>query len=190
MLSLLNTQVLSHNIKTDGNVGVTFHIEPDHSPQAQQPSQAWFVLTRKGGDIISLSECDCQLNIYSQSDNSQLVPKPTLKPISPEQYQNIPGADIVFPKAGIYDLELAGKPNDNNSFKPFSVNYSVTVSPSIIRETPTPENNIISSTENLDTPSNSTTSNGLSFPLISTLVGIGLMGFLGGFWWLKNKQKT
>ncbi|MDJ0647816.1 MAG: hypothetical protein QNJ60_03845 [Xenococcaceae cyanobacterium MO_188.B19] len=190
LLSLFNTQVLSHNIKTDGNVGVTFHIEPEHSPIAKEPSQTWFVLTRRGGTIIPLSECDCELNIYYQSSNSQsqLVQTPPLKPLSPEQYQNIPGADIIFPDAGIYDLELVGKPLNNSNFQPFSVTYSVTVSPSLVKETPTiaPESNIIASTETLEI--NSNTSSKLSFPLITTLLILGVTLPIGAFWWLKNKQ--
>ncbi len=190
LLSLFNTQVLSHNIKTDGNVGVTFHIEPDHSPIAKKPSQTWFVLTRRGGKIIPLSECDCELNVYYQSSNSgsELVQTPSLKPLSPEQYQNIPGADIIFPDAGIYDLQLIGKPLNNSNFQPFSVTYSVTVSPSLVKETPTiaPESNIIASTETLEI--NSNTSSKLSFPLITTLLILGVTLPIGAFWWLKNKQ--
>ncbi len=205
LLSLFNTQVLSHNIKTDGNVGVTFHIEPDHSPIAKKPSQTWFVLTRRGGKIIPLSECDCELNVYYQSSNSgsELVQTPSLKPLSPEQYQNIPGADIIFPDAGIYDLQLIGKPLNNSNFQPFSVTYSVTVSPSLAKETPTPENNIIATTETLEINSNTSTpesniiattetldtkpntSTNFPFPIITTLLILGVI--IGGFWWLKNK---
>jgi len=36
--------------------------------------------------------------------------KPTLKPVSAQQYQGIPGADITFPRAGIYELKLSGTP--------------------------------------------------------------------------------
>ena len=191
LLSLFNTQVLSHNIKTDGNVGVTFHIEPDHSPIAKKPSQTWFVLTRRGGKIIPLSECDCELKVYYQSSNSgnELVQTPPLKPLSPEQYQNIPGADIIFPDTGIYNLQLIGKPLNSSDFQPFSVTYSVTVSPSLVRktetETITPESKIISTTETLET--NPTPSTNFSFPLTTTLLVSGIILSIGGFWWLKNK---
>ena len=190
LLSLFNTQVLSHNIKTDGNVGVTFHIEPEHSPIAKQPSQTWFLLTRRGGKIIPLSDCDCELKVYYQSSNSQseLVQTPPLKPLSPEQYQNIPGADIIFPDAGIYDLELQGKALNKSDFQPFSVTYSVTVSPSLVQETQSTisENNVIATTETLET--NPSSSTNFSFPLPITLLILGAVVPIGAFWWLKNKQ--
>ena len=44
-----------------------------------------------------------------------------------EQYQDIPGAEIIFPKVGIYDLEMTGSAKDGKSFKPFKFNYFVTV---------------------------------------------------------------
>ena len=138
ILTLFNTSVLSHNIKTDGNVGVTFHIEPEHSPSAKEPSQAWFVLTRQGGKIIPLSECDCQLKVYNSQQ--QLVQTPTLTPLSPEKYQNIPGADITFSAPGIYNLELTGK-SIKNDFDAFAVTYTVTVTPSLAQKTQTSDSN-------------------------------------------------
>ncbi len=190
LLTLSNTPVIAHNIKTDGNVGVTFHIEPEHSPRAKESSQAWFVLTRQGGKIIPLSECDCQLKVYYQSSNSEnkLVQTPPLLPLSPEQYQNIPGADLVFPHAGIYNLELTGKPLNGNNFEPFSVTYPVTVSPSLVQETETtiPENDGVSSTDASETISTSSPNN-FPLPLTPTLLALGAILSLGGFWWFRNK---
>jgi len=45
--------------------------------------------------------------------------KPTLKQY--QQYQGIPGADITFPRAGIYELKLSGTPKAG--FKPFALTY-------------------------------------------------------------------
>ncbi len=128
--------VLAHNVKTNVDVGVTFHIEPDHSPQMGQESQAWFALTRKGGGLIPLAECDCELKVYLESDrNSPDKPllAPTLISLSPEKYQNIPGANLIFPKPGIYQLELTGKPKETGEFTPFQVSYPVTVSSGLSR---------------------------------------------------------
>ena len=130
--TVLSTSVLAHNIQTDGNVGVTFHIEPDHSPRAGEESQAWFALTRQGGELIALSECDCELKVYLESaTGNEPILNPTLVAISPEQYRDVPGAELVFPQPGIYQLELTGKPTQEGSFTPFQVSYPVTVNPSI-----------------------------------------------------------
>lgn len=121
----------AHNIKTDGDVGATFHIEPNHNPRAGESSRAWFVLTLKGGQQIPLAECNCQLKVYPQSSKQKNVKvlNPPLKAVSAEQYQGIPGADIIFPSAGIYELEISGTPKAGDSFKSFKLNYTVTVIP-------------------------------------------------------------
>ena len=123
--------IKAHNVKTSEDVGVTFHIEPDHSPRAGDSNQAWFALTRQGGSLIPLQECLCQLEVYLSGDETPVL-TPELTPISPEQYQNIPGANIVFPQAGIYQLQLTGQPANPGDFAPFEVSYPVTVKPGVI----------------------------------------------------------
>ena len=137
LLSFFSTEVLAHNVKTDASVGVTFHIEPDHNPRAGEKSQAWFALTRPGGQLIPLSQCDCNLKVYLESNSDANTPllNPPLIAISPEKYQNIPGANLVFPQPGIYQLELTGNPIEQGDFAPFQVTYPVTVIPGV----PTPQ---------------------------------------------------
>lgn len=115
--------VFAHNVKTQGNVASTFHIEPNHNPKAGEPSKAWFALTKPGGEMISLDRCNCQLQIISNHE----IPPPPLKAISAEQYKGIPGAEIIFPKAGIYKLEISGTPKKAGDFNEFKFAYDVTV---------------------------------------------------------------
>nr|WP_293108069.1 hypothetical protein [Okeania sp. SIO2F4] len=125
---LIPTQ--AHNVEVSQDVACTFHITPNHNPKVGKSSLAWFALTRKGGKSLPFSECDCQLNVYVEPRKSDSKPimNPELKGIDTEQYQDIPGAEIMFPKAGVYDLEMIGSAKDGKSFKPFKFNYSVTVS--------------------------------------------------------------
>jgi len=128
--TLIAVPVSAHTVEVSGDVAATFHIHPGHNPKAGQPSQAWFALTRRGGASIPLSQCNCVLSVYPKPrpQNAQPLINPPLKPISAEDYQGIPGAEIVFPKAGAYDLELRGTPKAGANFKPFSLTYTVTVS--------------------------------------------------------------
>ncbi|AFZ36022.1 hypothetical protein Sta7437_2489 [Stanieria cyanosphaera PCC 7437] len=136
MSSLIKPFVVAHNIKTDGNVGVTFHIEPNHSPRAGENAIAWFALTRQGGESIPLSQCDCNLAVYQQSSPTQPILNPTLQSLDPEaQYQKVPGTTIIFPEAGSYQLEISGKPKLEGDFKPFKLSYTVNVSPGITQST-------------------------------------------------------
>jgi hypothetical protein len=119
----------AHNIKISGDVAGTWHVEPNHAPKAGEPARVWIVLTRKGGQILPLEQANCQMVVYSQprKGNDSPVLQPTVKAINAEKYQGIPGADIVFPKTGLYQLELSCTPKTQGSFQPFQLKYDVTV---------------------------------------------------------------
>jgi hypothetical protein len=127
--TLLALPVIAHNVEISDEVAATFHITPDHNPQAGERSQAWFALTRRGGQSIPLSECNCALKVYAvpRTETSQPILKPELKAINVEQYQEIPGADITFPQPGAYELEISGTAKDKSSFDPFELTYTVNV---------------------------------------------------------------
>ncbi|HBW58341.1 MAG TPA: hypothetical protein DEF27_11260 [Oscillatoriales bacterium UBA8482] len=120
---------IAHEVEVSGDVAVTFHLEPNHNPRAGEKARIWFALTRRGGKVIPLSECNCQLGIYREPRSAQDPPliQPQLKAISAEKYQGIPGAEVIFPQAGIYQLEFKGTPQKNQDFKPFKTQYAVTV---------------------------------------------------------------
>jgi hypothetical protein len=121
--------VFAHEVEISGDVAATFHLEPNHNPRAGEPAKIWFALTRRGGQIIPLEQCNCKLAVYPKNHNKGDKPlmEPPLKAISAEKYQGIPGAEIVFPKAGIYELELRGTAQAGANFKPFELSYTVTV---------------------------------------------------------------
>ncbi len=121
----------SHEIETSGNVAATFHLEPSHHPKAGQPARAWFALTRRGGQLIPLSQCDCKLAVYPvphQEGKTPPLSRPALTAYSVERYQGIPSAMITFAKPGIYELEFSGKPKSGANFDAFELSYRVTVS--------------------------------------------------------------
>jgi len=124
--------VFAHKVQTATDVGATLHIEPNDNPRAGESSLTWFALTRKGGQIIPLSECDCKLAVYSGSPTeSQPLLEPPLKAISAERFENIPAAEIVFPQAGAYRLQFTGSPKVTGSFQPFELNYDISVAPGV-----------------------------------------------------------
>lgn len=121
--------VFAHKVEIAEDVGGTLHIQPNDNPRVGEAVFAWFALTRKGGQVIPLKQCNCQLAIYTEphSGKSPALLKPPLKPVSAERYQGIPGAEIKFPKPGAYQLRLSGKPALGAKFKPFQLNFNVTV---------------------------------------------------------------
>ena len=129
LMGLLATPVFAHEIEVSGNVAATFHIEPNHNPVAGQRSRAWFALTRRGGQLIPLDQCNCRLAVYSDphAEGSQPLISPPLRAINAENYQGIPGAEITFPRAGNYTLEITGSPKNGGDFQPFQLEFQVTV---------------------------------------------------------------
>ncbi len=119
----------AHSVKIAGDVGGTLHIEPNDNPRAGEPTQAWFALTRKGGRVIPLAQCNCRLAVYAQpyAPGEPPLLEPSLNPVAAERYQGIPGAEVVFPKPGIYQLQLNGKPTSGETFRPFNLKFEVTV---------------------------------------------------------------
>lgn len=128
-LALLVSPAYAHEVRVSEDIGATLHIQPNDDPRVGKPGLAWFALTRKGGRIIPLSQCNCNLAIYSKprSPGSPALLKPALIAVSYQSYQAIPGANITFPKAGNYQLELSGTPKAGASFKPFKLIYTVAV---------------------------------------------------------------
>ena len=130
---LMAAPVLAHEIETSAarDVAATFHIEPSHNPTAGKPSTAWFALTRRGGKVIPLAQCNCQLAVYPvpyKAGKTLPVMKLTLNKLDVERYKGVPAATITFPKAGMYELKLTGTAKPGANFQPFSLSYTVTVS--------------------------------------------------------------
>ena len=184
----LGAPAIAHTVKVAEDVAATFHIEPNHNPRAGQPAQAWFVLTQSGGKSIPFQDCNCQLTVYDQATPKTALLTPPLKPIDAEQYREIPGADIVFPKPGLYSLELSGKPRSEGSFKPFKLTYTVTVvagagMPLTASPSPQPSSPIPKVTPQPD--SKTADSAFPILPLAGVVILVGVAGWIG---WSKTKR--
>ena len=174
LLSFVVAPASAHKVQIAEDVGSTLHIEPNDNPKAGEAALAWFALARKGGKAIPLRECNCKLAIYSQPRTTDASPvlSPPLKAMSVEGYQGIPGADIVFPKPGAYQVQLSGTPASGANFKPFSLTYAVTVAGEKSVGTATKETtHTTHATQNA-----SVSSNRWQIPVIAlaTILGIGI----------------
>lgn len=119
----------AHQVQTSGNVGGTLHIEPNDNPRTGTASRAWFALTRRGGQPIPLSACNCQLAVYAQPrrDGDTPIARPGLNPLSIEGRQGVPAANVTFPRPGAYQMVLSGRPVTSGTFTPFELRFTVTV---------------------------------------------------------------
>ncbi|MFM7427534.1 MAG: hypothetical protein ACKO7W_21465 [Elainella sp.] len=120
----------AHSVDVTKDVAGTWHIEPDHQPRAGETAQVWVALTRKGGELLPFEQTNCSLGVYDMPRNPSDAPilQPSLRAINAEQYQSIPGADVVFPDTGLYQVELDCQPSAGApEFAPFKMQYDVTV---------------------------------------------------------------
>jgi hypothetical protein len=172
---------IGHTVKTATDVAATFHLEPSHNPKAGEPATIWFALTKAGGQPIPLSDCDCQLAVKQGAAAIAIVP---LKAITAEQYQGIPGGEMVFPKVGIYQLIFSGKAKEENAFQPFELKYEVTVQPgkAVASDTPTTE---------VQQGFKVTTVNDVELPgLLPGLVVFGTIGVAAiGYWLVRGRDR-
>lgn len=168
--------VSAHTVKISGDVGATIHIEPNDNPRAGEPADTWFALTRRGGKVLPLKECNCQLAVYAEPHvpGEPALLEPALKAIQAERYEGIPGAVITFPKPGIYELQLSGKPNKAGSFQPFELKFQVTVAAGKSLATPQTVNSVTNTNQKKDVQ------NSLQPIIIGMilLLSIGMIGFL------------
>lgn len=108
-------------------MGATLHIEPNDTPRAGEEVLAWFALTKKGGQTLPLSSCDCQVELYAQSDQATPIAALTPQAVDSEGYQGIPGVEFTFPDVGAYTLVISGSPKNEGEFSPFELAFDVTV---------------------------------------------------------------
>jgi len=182
----------AHKTVVAGDVAGTWHVEPNHNPRAGEPATAWVALTREGGTLLPLSEANCQMQVYPQPRQPEDLPilEPPVKAIAAEQYEGIPGAEIVFPQAGLYQLQLNCSPLAADSFTPFQLQYDVTVaagnptpaSPTVVTGTPLPPP---PGEEVAGAPAE-----GASQGIGVVPLGLGVVGVLGvGSWlWLSRRK--
>jgi hypothetical protein len=119
----------AHEVEVSGDVGGLLHVEPNDNPMAGKPTQIWIALTKRGGDIVPLEQCDCEMEVRMKPIRFSAISFvfPTLKSISAERYQGVPGAEVIFPRIGRYQVQLRGKPKAGANFSPFVLNFEVTV---------------------------------------------------------------
>jgi hypothetical protein len=170
LIATKNTQVLAHTVKISADVGGTVHLEPNDSPRAGEVTQAWFLLTRKGGQVIPLKDCHCQLAVYAEPHvtGEPALIQPLLKPIRAERYQDIPGTEFIFPKPGAYQLQLSGTPVTSGSFLPFELKFLVTVATGKVVNSPQEVENAISKQQ------------GRTIGLTQPLIWLGILLISGG----------
>ena len=120
----------AHKTQVSGDIAGVWHVDPNHNPKAGETSRVWVALTRRGGQLVPLSQANCQMSVYQRPRRATATPilRPPVVPINAERYQGIPGSLVRFPQVGLYQLELRCQPKRAGDFPPLRFTYDVTVS--------------------------------------------------------------
>ncbi|PZU92814.1 MAG: hypothetical protein DCE90_17625 [Pseudanabaena sp.] len=117
---------IAHEVKTSGQVGGTIHIEPNDRPVAGKKTRIWIALTRRGGEIIPYSKCNCLMEVRSLTNrniNFQLSNSFSII----EKYLGLPSKEVTFPEVGRYELKLVGSAKNDQDFPPFELTFTTNV---------------------------------------------------------------
>jgi hypothetical protein len=109
----------SHELAAYKDVGALMHIEPSDDPKVGVPSKVWFDLVKKGGQKISLAQCNCVFSLYKGAEKKPLA-QPTLVSSTAKETKSVLSAQVTFPERGAYTLVLTGKPKEQKTFDPFT----------------------------------------------------------------------
>jgi hypothetical protein len=122
---------IAHEVKVDDGIGGTIHIDPYDRPIAGKKSRVWIALTKRGGEIVPYSSCNCQMEIQSLSDrNLKFTSDRSFSFLDRflEQFLGLPSVSVVFPQVGRYALKLTGTAKNGSDFQPFELVFTTNVS--------------------------------------------------------------
>ncbi len=117
--------VLAHVLKTDGNIGLTLHIDPDDDPIIGQLAIFYIYLKDTSGQFQP-QNCTCGVSILQNQQSifsTQLYTTPNSNDLNTAfQY--------TFSKPDIYTIVVSGQPKANNSpsFQAFRISFDWRVS--------------------------------------------------------------
>lgn len=118
---LIPTGIASaHVLKTDGDIGVVLHINPDDNPVSGQATQ-YELSFQQATRQFRLAQCLCRITFLK---DSTVLATNTLAATSDQVSEDT----YIFPKAGVYTLRVTGEPKQPGDFQKFSLDYIVRVS--------------------------------------------------------------
>lgn len=126
LLFFLGQPIVSraHDVRTDGAITVTLHIDPNDTPVAGDQKTALIFEVTDPAKKFDGDKCACELTITQAGRTIyQTALFQTNQPHSPA----IVGVNFVFPLRGSYVVAINGQPRPDASFQSFAIVYPVKV---------------------------------------------------------------
>lgn len=122
-LCLAGLPAWAHVVATDGEIGVTMHVDPDDAPVTGSPTRFYFWFNDTSGRL-NPAQCVGTFSVLSGTDTVASQPL-----FSPSAQGLVSVHDVPFAKRGVYTVRVTGKPQTGSSFQPFALEYTIRVSP-------------------------------------------------------------
>ena len=124
VIPLNATPVQAHVLKTDGNIGVVFHVDPDDDPIPGQTANLYFLIDDKTKKF-DLAKCQCTVSLIEQGKPISSQPLTANNETKP----SIWGASMsyIFPSRDVYQIILKGTPIEPNTFQAFNLSWEFRV---------------------------------------------------------------
>jgi len=120
-LVLATIPIHAHVLLTDGNIGVTMHIDPDDAPVAGTPSRFIFWFKDTTGH---LDPARCKGSFTITSGDWMVNSQPLFAQINSGL---VSVHEFTFEKPGVYTVRVSGYPMGTVSFQPFLLEFKVRV---------------------------------------------------------------
>jgi hypothetical protein len=122
---LLPVAVSAHILKTDGNIGLTIHVNPDDDPIVGSPASFFMEIVDKTAKFKP-TDCTCTAQILN--NGTQIYSAPLFSTAQANDVNAAPFFSYTFPETGIYTVAISGEPKTADAFQKFSINYDLRVS--------------------------------------------------------------
>jgi hypothetical protein len=117
------TSVFGHILETNGSIGAVIHIAPEDDPVAGELSSFFFEFKDKEGKFKP-ENCDCTVSITQAG--REIYSQPLFKNSTNPSLDNV-SLTYTFPQKDVYEIKIIGKPISSDSFKPFTLTYTVRI---------------------------------------------------------------
>lgn len=165
----------AHVLKSSGTIGAVMHITPEDDPIAGEQSDFFFEFKDKEGRFQP-EDCECVARVFKAG--KEIFNQPLFSSNADPSLANA-SFSFSFPERGIYKVNIAGKPKNDNEFNSFSLEYELRI------ERESEKVNVVSG-NSTSTPE----SNWLWEHIIHLAGGLTIVGFLIFSLVAKNKRKA
>jgi hypothetical protein len=120
---LLPSIAFAHQVKSDRDIAVTMHMDPQDDPVVGEQATVYFSI-KDFASKFKVDDCECRVQIM---DNSRVLFDQQVATKADQAYgSDVLEIPVVFPERAIYFLHITGK-SKTSAFQEFTINYDIRI---------------------------------------------------------------